>query len=78
LAFPLNIGQRLLTERKFPKVKGENDLLWSDFMKLGETVTEGYVAQKDFRTEAVVLFSGGTTGTTKGIMLSDLNFNALA
>ena len=78
LAFPLNIGQKLLTERKFPKVKGENDLLWSDFMKLGETITEGYVAQKDFRTEAVVLFSGGTTGTTKGIMLSDLNFNALA
>ena len=25
-----------------------------------------------------MLFSGGTTGTTKGIMLSDLNFNALA
>ena len=35
------------------------------------------MAKKDFRTEAVVLFSGGTTGTTKGIMLSDLNFNAL-
>ena len=36
------------------------------------------MAEKDFRSEAVVLFSGGTTGTTKGIMLSDLNFNALA
>ena len=78
LAFPLNIGQKLLTERKFPKVEGENDILWKDFLKLGESVTDGYVADKDFRTEAVVLFSGGTTGTTKGIMLSDLNFNALA
>ena len=78
LAFPLNIGQRLMTERKFPKVTGENDLVWKDFLKLADTVTEGYVAKKDFRTEAVVLFSGGTTGTTKGIMLSDLNFNALA
>ena len=78
LAFPLNIGQKLLTERKFPKVKGERDLLWSDFMKLGEGVADGYVARKDYRAEAVVLFSGGTTGTTKGIMLSDLNFNALA
>ena len=78
LAFPLNIGQRLLTERKFPKVKGANDLLWEDFMKLGENVADNYVASKDYRTEAVVLFSGGTTGTTKGIMLSDLNFNALA
>ena len=78
LAFPLNIGQRLMTERKFPKVDGENDLVWNDFMKLADTVKEDYVAKKDFRTEAVVLFSGGTTGTTKGIMLSDLNFNALA
>jgi Acyl-CoA synthetases (AMP-forming)/AMP-acid ligases II len=78
LAFPLNIGQKLMTERKFPKVKGENDLIWKDFMKLADSVKEGYVAEKDYRTEAVVLFSGGTTGTTKGIMLSDLNFNALA
>ena len=78
LAFPLKIGQRLMTERKFPKAEGEGDILWRDFMKMGEGVTGGYVAAKDFRSEAVVLFSGGTTGTTKGIMLSDLNFNALA
>ena len=78
LAFPLNIGQKLMTERKFPKVEGENDLVWKDFLKQGDSVKDDYVAKKDFRTEAVVLFSGGTTGTTKGIMLSDLNFNALA
>lgn len=78
LPFPLSIGQKLLTERKFPKVSGENDILWKDFMAMGESVKDGYVADKDFNTEAVVLFSGGTTGTTKGIMLSDLNFNALA
>lgn len=78
LTFPLSIGQKLFTERKFPKVSGENDILWKDFMAMGESVKDGYVADKDFNTEAVVLFSGGTTGTTKGIMLSDLNFNALA
>ncbi len=78
LPFPLSIGQKLFTERKFPKVSGENDILWKDFMAMGESVKDGYVADKDFNTEAVVLFSGGTTGTTKGIMLSDLNFNALA
>lgn len=77
LAFPLNIGQKLMTERKFPKVQAP-DIVWNDFLKMGESVTSGYVADKDYRTEAVVLFSGGTTGTTKGIMLSDLNFNALA
>ena len=30
------------------------------------------------RDRAVILYSGGTTGTTKGILLSNLNFNALA
>ena len=78
LPWLLSVGQKLLTERKFPKVQGPDDLRWKDFMKLGENVKEGYVADKDYRTEAIVLFSGGTTGTTKGIKLSDLNFNALA
>lgn len=78
LPFPLSIGQKLLTERKFPKIRTEgNVMLWKDLLKGAEAVKDGYVAKKDFRTEAVVLFSGGTTGTTKGIMLSDLNFNAL-
>ena len=80
LKFPLNLGQKLLTERKFPKLqKNGCDTSWAEFMAMGESVsTNDYVAEKDYRTEAVVLFSGGTTGTTKGIMLSDLNFNALA
>ncbi|MBP5505072.1 MAG: AMP-binding protein [Bacteroidales bacterium] len=78
LPFPLSIGQKLLTERKFPKICTEgNVMLWKDFLKKAEVVKEDYVAKKDFRSEAVVLFSGGTTGVTKGIMLSDLNFNAL-
>ena len=79
LPFPLSVGQKLLTERKFPKLeKSESVLSWKDFLKRGEVVKEGYVFQKNPLEEAVVLFSGGTTGTTKGIMLSDLNFNALA
>ncbi len=79
LPFPLNLGQKLLTERKFPKVvENGSTLLWSSFRKMGEHFEGEYIHDKDFRKEAVVLFSGGTTGVTKGIMLSDLNFNALA
>ncbi len=79
LSFLLSIGQKLLTERKFPKLeKSDAVLSWKELMKAGEAVKEGYVLKKNFLEEAVVLFSGGTTGTTKGIMLSDLNFNALA
>ena len=75
-----SVAYKLLTERKFTKVQtGEGVMLWKDFLKGGESVKEDYVFKgKDINTEAVVLFSGGTTGTTKGIMLSDLNFNALA
>ena len=79
LPFPLSVGQKLLTERKFPKIQtGDDTLLWKEFLKLGEGVGDDCFVEKDPLTEAVVLFSGGTTGTTKGIMLSDLNFNALA
>ena len=79
LAFPLNIGQKLLTERKFPKlVEDEGTMSWQSLLKLGMNFTGEYVCNKDYREEAVVLFSGGTTGINKGIMLSDLNFNALA
>ncbi len=80
LPFPLNLGQKLLTERKFPKVgtSAGDVLLWKDLLAAGEAFKGEYVAAKDPLKEAVVLFSGGTTGVTKGIMLSDLNFNALA
>ncbi len=78
LPFPLNIGQKLMTERKFPKINASNALLWEDFIKGGEAVRDNIFVHKNPLTEAVVLFSGGTTGVTKGIMLSDLNFNALA
>ena len=73
------VGYKLTAERKFTKVvTSESVTLWKQFIAGAESVSDGYVADKDYLTEAVVLFSGGTTGTTKGIMLSDLNFNALA
>ena len=74
-----SLAYRFMTERKFTKVRvSDNVLMWNDFIKGGESVTGNYVADKDPYTEAVVLFSGGTTGINKGIMLSDYNFNALA
>ena len=79
LPFPLSFLQKTFTERKFPKlVEGESVLSWKSLMQMGENYKGEYQYKKDFLSEAVVLFSGGTTGVTKGIMLSDLNFNALA
>lgn len=70
---------RMFSESKLGKIKTEgNVILWNDFIIKGKTLTDNYIAEKDSNEEAVVLFSGGTTGVTKGIRLSDYNFNALA
>lgn len=56
---------------------GDNVIFWEDFIKKGKNFDlKPFKMDKD--QPAVVLFSGGTTGVTKGILLSSLNFNALA
>lgn len=51
---------------------------WNDFLSKAKecTVDAAYDGKGD--DSAVILFSGGTTGTSKGILLTNLNFNALA
>ena len=58
---------------RFP-LKGKG-ILWKNFLKKGEGVSlEESIFEKDHT--AVILYSGGTSGTPKGICLTDLNFNA--
>lgn len=59
---------------KFPT--REKDLVWADFVKTGKDVSLPPVEFSKEKT-AVILYSGGTSGTPKGIQLSDFNFNAL-
>lgn len=73
-----SLAYKLISESKLPRIKGSGVVRWKNFLKEGKSIRGGYSVAKDPSTEAVVLFSGGTTGTTKGIMLSDRNFNALA
>lgn len=51
---------------------------YKKFIKRGSLYYEDYSAEKHGNDTAVILYSGGTSGTPKGIMLSNLNFNALA
>lgn len=46
-------------------------------MRRGRTYHWKYKAEKQAEDVAVILYSGGTTGITKGILLTNLNFNAL-
>jgi long-chain acyl-CoA synthetase len=61
---------------QFPNT--EHALLWKDFLKQGKAVSS--LPQPEFHPNqtAVILYSGGTSGTPKGICLSDFNFNACA
>ena len=75
LPFPLNLVYPLTKGGRHPRPKS-GYTFWSDLIKAGkDTVLPDHDGKWD--DCAAILYSGGTTGTTKGIMLSNLNFNAL-
>lgn len=55
-----------------------NAMLWKKFLKKGTPDIQLPAPVFDPQKTAVILYSGGTSGTPKGICLSDLNFNACA
>ena len=54
-----------------------NSMLYSSFIKKGGNIALPAITFEKYRT-AAILYSGGTSGTPKGICLTDLNFNACA
>ena len=72
LLYPMTKGARAI--RKLPK---DGYLLWNKMVSAGRNTRLPDDSGKATDCGAI-LYSGGTTGTTKGIMLSNLNFNALA
>ena len=79
LSVPVRAGYMLTQGRKIPKVPADAPVvLWKDFLKRGREYTGSYQASRTGEDPAVILYSGGTTGTTKGIVLTNRNFNALS
>ena len=73
------VAYRLLKERKFEKYEEDKVVMsWKSFLAKAHECDIDPSVQKKGADEAVILFSGGTTGVTKGIRLTNLNFNALA
>ena len=76
----LSIGYTLTRsiKTKRPRMVDTDYISWYDFMAKGVTYTKEFSANVKKNDIAVILHSGGTTGSPKGIMISNYSFNALA
>ena len=78
LSKPVRAGYMLTEGRKIRKIPKDAPVIrWKEFMRLSSHCFYQYRVQRSGNDPAVVLYSGGTTGTTKGIVLTNRNFNAL-
>ena len=78
LSRPMKAGYMLTEGRKIKKIPEDAPVIrWNEFMRLGKACFWNYKVSREGNDPAAILYSGGTTGTTKGILLTNLNFNAL-
>ena len=78
LSRPLRVGYMLTEGRKIKMIPEDAPvIMWDEFMRLGKACFWNYKVSRAADDPAAILYSGGTTGTTKGILLTNLNFNAL-
>lgn len=73
----MKLGYHLTQGRKIEKLPADAPILrWKDFLRMHKSSANPKV-HRNSDAPAVILYSGGTTGTTKGIVLTNKNFNAL-
>ena len=78
LSRPIKAGYMLTEGRKMKKIPKDAPVIrWDQFMKISQSCFYNYKKERKGNDPAVMLYSGGTTGTTKGIVLSNSNFNNL-
>ncbi|OQB24003.1 MAG: Long-chain-fatty-acid--CoA ligase [Firmicutes bacterium ADurb.Bin182] len=74
----MKLGYALTEGKKVKKLpKDAPVVMWKEFLAAGDAFKGEYRAERKSTDPAAILYSGGTTGTTKGILLTNLNFNAL-
>ena len=76
----LSIGYTLTRSirTKRPPITDTDYMTWKEFMLKGVTYSKEFSANVKKDDIGVILHSGGTTGTPKGIMISNYSFNAMA
>ena len=78
LSKTIKAGYMLTEGRKIQKIPSDAPIIrWKEFMRLGKACFYNYKVNRKADDPAVILYSGGTTGNTKGIVLTNKNFNAL-
>ncbi len=78
LSKPVRAGYMLTEGRKIKKIPDDAPVIrWDDFLRLSKACFWNHRVERKADDPAVVLYSGGTTGTSKGIVLTNGNFNAL-
>ena len=79
LSRPIRAGYMLTEGRKIRRIPQDAPvIMWKDFIRMSRHCFYNYKVERKGDDPAVILYSGGTTGTTKGILLTNRNFNALA
>lgn len=72
LGYYLTQGRKIITPKK-----SEKNIFWDDFLERGKKYTGNVLVRTTKDQAAVILHSGGTTGTPKNIVLSNGNITAL-
>ena len=74
----LSLGYYLTQDIKLPIEKNsEMFISWQDFITKGEKYHNNVFIRRKKESDAIILHSGGTTGTPKNIVLTNSNVNAI-